>query len=315
MSETSFTAAPELVDIDKDTYGSAPSEKEEQHGAPAGRAPLSRRAVILIQTAFMVVIGLITLTPIFLIFLSTFQDGQELIRGGMTFDIDWKSMNLDNYRMLFTDSGNYFRWFGNSLFLTVIRVLGTLLVSSFIAYGFAMYDFKGKTVGFIAVLLLMSTPFEMVMLPLYVQANDWNLADTYLIVVLPFFAAASTIFFFRQYFLGIPKEILEAGRVDGVTEYGIFFKLIVPISKPAFAAMAILNGMLAWNDMLWPLLILRSPEKFTLPIGLNTLLTPYGNNYDLILIGAFFSLVPILILFIAFQRFFVEGMTAGAVKG
>ena len=115
--------------------------------------------------------------------------------------------------------------------------------------------------------------------------------------------------------LGVPKEILEAGRVDGVSEFGIFFRLVAPIARPAFAAMAILNGMTIWNTFLWPLLVLRSPDKFLLPIGLNTLLTPYGNNYELLIIGSFFSLIPILILFLAFQRFFIDGMTAGAVKG
>jgi len=161
----------------------------------------------------------------------------------------------------------------------------------------------------------MTVPFEMLMLPLYVQVNKFGLADSYVMVVIPFLAAPVTIFFFRQYFLGIPKELLEAGRVDGVTEFGIFFRLVVPIIRPALAAMAILNGMLAWNNFLWPLLVLRSPQNFTLPIGLNTLLTPYGNNYELLIIGSFFSLIPILILFLAFQRFFVEGMTAGALKG
>lgn len=315
MSEqTSFTAAPDLEELSKDVYDPKPAPGGKP--VPTGKTgPFSRRMLIIIQTAFLALIGIIALLPIILIFISTFQDGQEVIRDGMSFNIDWSQLSFENYKMLFTDSGLYFRWFGNSVFLTVLRVVGTLVVSSFVAYGFAMYEFKGKTIAFISVLLLMSTPFEMVMLPLYVQANEWNLADTYFIVVIPFFAAAATIFFFRQYFIGIPRDIIEAGRMDGVTEYGIFFRLIVPISKPAFAAMAILNGMLAWNDMLWPLLILRSPEKFNLPIGLNTLLTPYGNNYDLILIGAFFSLIPILILFIAFQKFFVEGMTAGAVKG
>jgi len=274
-----------------------------------------RRGLTAFQTLFFVSIGVFVILPIVLIFLATFQEGKEVIRNGLTFDIDWSSLSLKNYKMLFGDSGLYFRWFGNTIWLTVLRIVGTLLVSSFVAYGLAMYEFKGKRAAFIAVLLLLSTPFEMVMLPLYIQANNWNLADTYFIILVPFFAAAITIFFFRQYFLGIPQEIVEAGRIDGVSEYGIFFRLIIPISKPAFAAMAILNGMLAWNDMLWPLLILRSEEKFNLPIGLNTLLTPYGNNYDLLLIGAFFSLIPILILFIAFQRFFVEGMTSGAVKG
>ncbi|HEY9352866.1 MAG TPA: carbohydrate ABC transporter permease, partial [Nocardioides sp.] len=189
------------------------------------------------------------------------------------------------------------------------------LVSSFVAYGFAVYDFKGKTALFIAVLLLMAVPFEIMMLPLYVLVNDVGLADSYSVIVLPFLAASVTIFYFRQYFLGIPKDLLEAGRMDGATEFGIFFKIVVPVAKPAFAAMAILNGMIIWNNFLWPLLVLRSESKFTLPIGLNTLLTPHENNYELLIIGSLFSLLPVLVLFLLFQRFFVAGMTAGALKG
>lgn len=283
--------------------------------APGERRALSPRVYGLIQNGLLVLMALISLVPLLAIFVGTFQNGNEIIRQGVTLDIDWGALTIDNYRMLFTDSGYYFRWFANTLGLTIVTVVGTLLVSSFVAYGFAMYEFKAKRLGFIGVLLLMTVPFEMLMLPLYVQVNKFGLADSYVMVVIPFLAAPVTIFFFRQYFLGIPKELLEAGRVDGVTEFGIFFRLVVPIIRPALAAMAILNGMLAWNNFLWPLLVLRSPQNFTLPIGLNTLLTPYGNNYELLIIGSFFSLIPILILFLAFQRFFVEGMTAGALKG
>ncbi len=274
-----------------------------------------QRALGTAQSIFLIVVALISLVPLAAILLGTFQDGNEIIRNGISLIVDPSSLNFENYVMLFTDSGLYFRWFWNSLVLTVVQVVGTLLVSSFVAYGFAMYDFPGKTAGFILVIVLMTIPFEMLMLPLYVQVNNFGAADQYWIVVAPFLAQAMTIFFFRQYFLGIPRELLEAGRVDGVSEFGMFFRIVMPISKPAFAAMAILNGMLTWNNFLWPLLVLRSAEKFTLPIGLNTLLTPYGNNYELLIIGAFFSLIPILILFLAFQRFFIEGMTAGAVKG
>ncbi|MEE6282815.1 carbohydrate ABC transporter permease [Georgenia sp. MJ170] len=283
----------------------------------AGREkwPLPRGLFRTIQGLFLVSLIVVILIPLIAIFVGTFQDGNAIIRNGITFDIDLSSLSLDNYVMLLTDSGLYFRWFANSLLLTVVQVAGTLLVSSFVAYGFAMYNFRGKNVGFVAVLLLMTVPFEIMMLPLYVMVNDFGLADNYAVIVVPFLAAAVTIFFFRQYFLGIPHELLEAGRVDGVTEFGIFFRLVLPIAKPAMAAMAILNGMIIWNNFLWPLLVLRSPEKFLLPIGLNTLLTPHGNNYELLIIGAFVSVLPILILFVLFQRFFIAGMTAGALKG
>src|SRR5690606_1821335 len=196
-----------------------------------------------------------------------------------------------------------------------VQVVLTLLVSSFVSYGIAMYEFRGKRVVFIAVLIVMTVPFEMIMLPLYMQVNDFGLSDTFIIIFLPFIAHSMPIFFFRQYFQGVPHEMVAAGGVDGVSECGIFLRLVLPIAKPAVAAMAILNGMMCWNNFLWPLLVLRSLDKFILPIGLNALLTPHGNNYDLLVVGALFALIRVLILFIAFQRHFVEGMTAGAVKG
>ena len=260
-------------------------------------------------------IAVMVLLPFWAIFVGTFQEGSMLIRYGLNLKLDFSTANFDNWIMLFTDSGDYFTWFFNSVILTVAQVVLTLLISAFVAYGFAAYEFRFKNFFFVCVLLIMSVPFEMIMLPLYVQINDMGLSDSYAAVLLPFNANAMTIFFFRQYLSGMPKEIIEAGRIDGATEYGIFFKLIMPIMKPSFAAMAILNGMNSWNNFLWPLLVLRSSTKYTLPIGLNTLITPYGNNYDLLIVGSFFSVLPILILFLFFQKYFIEGMTAGAVKG
>ena len=271
--------------------------------------------VKIFMILLMVVVGLMILLPFWAIFIGTFQEGNMLVRSGLNLSIDLSAANFDNWIMLFTDSGDYFTWFFNSVFLTVLQVVGTLLISAFVAYGFAAYEFRFKNFFFVIVLLIMSVPFEMLMLPLYVQINDMGLSDSYAAVLLPFLANAMTIFFFRQYLVGMPKEIIEAGRIDGATEYGIFFKLIMPIMKPSFAAMAILNGMNSWNNFLWPLLVLRSSDKYTLPIGLNTLVTPYGNNYDLLIVGSFFSVLPILILFLCFQKYFIEGMTAGAVKG
>lgn len=264
---------------------------------------------------FFLLMIVIILLPFYAIFIGTFQDGSMMIRNGLNLSLDLDTASLKNYVMLFTDSGSYFTWFRNSLILTVIQVIGTLLISAFVAYGFAAYDFKFKNPLFVGVLIIMSVPFEMMMLPLYTQINDMGLSDTYAAIMLPFLAHASTIFFFKQYISGIPKDIIEAGRIDGASEFGIFFKLIMPIMKPSFAAMAILNGMNSWNNFLWPLLVLRSSDKYTLSIGLNTLITPYGNNYDLLIVGSFFSVLPILILFLCFQKYFIEGMTAGAVKG
>lgn len=271
-----------------------------------------------LATVFMVIffsiLAMLIIMPIYAIVLASFKPGNFLLQYGLNLDLDFANMTFDNYVLLFTGSHDYWIWFGNSVLLTVLTVVLTLLVSSFVAYGFAAYDFKGKNFFFVIVLIILSIPFEVIMLPLYKQIATWGLMDNYAAVVVPFLAHASTIFFFRQYLLGMPKSLIEAGRIDGCTEYGIFFRLIVPIMKPAFSAMAILNGMNAWNNYLWPLLVVRSSEKYTLTIGLNTLINPYGDNYSLLVVGSVFSIIPIFILFICFQRYFIEGMTAGAVK-
>lgn len=277
--------------------------------------PVKRRILITLMLAVFVIVAAFSLLPIIALFIASFKDGRELVQYGLNLSIDFEKMSIKNYVYLFTGDHSYFRWFFNSFGLTVVQVMLTLVISAFVGYGFAAYNFKGKNFLFLCVLLVMMVPFEIIMLPLYEQSIDMHLSNTYAGIVLPFIANASTIFFFRQFLIGIPKEIIAAGRVDGATEYGIFFRLIFPLMKPYMAAMAILNGMNSWNNFLWPLLVLRDDSKFTLPIGLNTLLTPYGNNYDLLIVGAFFSILPIFLLFLCFQKYFIEGMTAGAVKG
>ncbi|MDR3597808.1 carbohydrate ABC transporter permease [Clostridium sp.] len=262
------------------------------------------------------VISIILIIPFYALLISTFKDGGTIIGNGMDISVNFSQMSLNNYVLVFTtESGRFFTWFFNSLFLTIVQVALQLFVSAFVAYGFAMYDFKFKNFWFICVLFVMMVPFEILMLPLYSQINTMHLTDSYTGIILPSIANAGTVFFFRQYLSGIPRDLVEAGRIDGASEYGIFFRIILPVMKPSFAAMAILNAMGSWNNLLWPMLVLKNSAKFTLPIGLNTLLTPYGNNFNLLFVGSFIAVLPIFILFMCFQKYFVDGMTAGAVKG
>lgn len=274
----------------------------------------SRRMRAAVITLFAV-LAILVILPIWVLFVASFKPGSDLLQYGLNLELNPDRMSLNNYKLLFFGSHEYWSWFFNSIFLTIVTVVTTLMVSAFVGYGFAAYHFPLKKLFFIVVLLILSIPLEVVMLPLYKQMSAWGMMDSYLAVVLPFMAHASTIFFFKQYLSSIPETLLEAGRIDGATEYGIFFRLIMPLMKPAFSAMAILNGMNAWNNYLWPLLVIRSSQKYTLTLGLNTLINPYGDNYSLLIVGAVFSVIPIFILFVAFQKYFIEGMTAGAVKG
>ncbi len=272
------------------------------------------------------ILAIFVLYPLIAAFLASFRPGQELIRYGLNLKLDFKSMNFNNYIYLFTQNAfqdgewvkvphRYFMWFKNSFLLTGITVVLTLFCCYITAYGIAMYDFKCKNLLFFLVIATMMVPGEILILPLYQEIIGLHLINKTAGVVLPGVCGASTIFFFRQFMVGLPKELLDAGRIDGASEYRICFNIMLPITKPAFAAMGILCSMGAWNNMLWPMLVYRDASKFTLPIGLNTLLTPYGNNYDLLIAGSCFSVLPLLIVFLLFQKYFISGMTAGAVKG
>ena len=276
------------------------------------------RLLSVIATAWFAILAIIIIFPVFAGLLASFRPGTELIRKGLSIDLDVSTMTLNNYIYLFSgnaDSQKYFMWFRNSLFLTAVSVVGTLIVCYIVAYGLSMYEYPLKNFLFFLVIATMMVPFEILILPLYKEMITLKLIDTTAGVVLPGVCGASTVFFFRQYMIGLPKELLDAGRIDGATEYGICFKIMLPITKPAFAAMSILCAMGAWNNVLWPMLVYRNASKFTLPIGLNTLLTPYGNNYDVLIAGSMFGILPVFIVFLCFQKYFIEGMTAGAVKG
>ncbi|MCD8336673.1 MAG: carbohydrate ABC transporter permease [Lachnospiraceae bacterium] len=272
----------------------------------------------VLATGVFVVLCAFVAFPLLCGLLASFHEGRTIISNGMSLNLDFSTASLDNYIYLFsgnTDSQKYFMWYKNSLVLTIETVVLTLLVCYFIAYGLTMYKSRIGNFLFFMVIATMCVPFEILMLPLYQEVQNLGIIDTNAGVILPGVCAASTIFFFRQYMTSLPKELLDAARVDGCTEYGISVKIMMPITKPAFASMAILCAMNSWNGMLWPMLVYRDTSKFTLQIGLNTLLTPYGNNYDMLIAGSMFGIIPILIIYLIFNRFLIEGMTAGAVKG
>ncbi len=273
------------------------------------------RIISVCLVLFFLVITVITLLPLALLAVSSLRPGSDLMRYGLNFSVDWANANLNEYKMLFSGANPYFTWYRNSLIVTVVQVALALFLSACVGYGFAMYDFKGKNIAFICVLLVMMVPTEVILLPLYRLIVNMKLINTMWGIILPYLVVPMLIFFFRQYLSGIPKDFLDAARVDGCSEYGIFVKIMMPLMKPSFAAMGIYQGMQSWNNFLWPMIVTNDINKITLPVGLQSLISPYGNNYDILIAGSCFAIIPILILFICFQRYFIEGMTAGGVKG
>jgi arabinosaccharide transport system permease protein len=270
----------------------------------------------LVMFIVMISFAIFCLAPFFFLLLSSFKPGSEMIKNGITLNLDFFNMNFDNYKLLWeSKEGVYLYWYRNSLLITILSTVMCLFLTSMVGYGLAVYKFKGRNFLFVLVLLVMMIPVEILILPLYKLSITLKIIDTYMGVILPFVVSPFAVFFFRQYAIGLPKDFLDAGRIDGCTEYGIYFKIMMPLMLPAFGAMTILQAMSSWNSFVWPLIVLRSNEMLTLPIGLQSLMTPYGNNYDLLLSGAVMSIIPILIVFFFNQKAFIAGLTVGGVKG
>jgi len=261
-------------------------------------------------------VAVMALFPLYYLLLASFRPSSEVFRSGMELTINPSRMTLHNYSyMLFGRDSIYLYWYRNSVLITVIYAAVALFFTSVVGYGLAVYSFRGRQLVFTLVLFLMMIPLEILMLPLYKLLIALRLINSYAGVILPFMLAPVGIFFFRQYAVGLPKDFMDAGRIDGSTEYGLFFRIMAPLMTPAYGAMGVLLAMREWNNFVWPLIVLRTNKMFTLPIGLAGLLTPYGNNYDLLFSGAVFAIVPIVVLFLFNQRAFISGLTAGGLKG
>jgi len=244
------------------------------------------------------------------------RPGSLMVQNGLTLDLDIRTMDFTNYKELINyNNGRYFIWYKNSIIITAVQTAGSLLFSSMVGYALAVYHFKGQNLVFITVLIIMMIPVELLILPLFKLVVNLHIIDTVAGVVLPFIVSPFAIFFFRQYALGLPIDLIDSGRIDGSGEFGIFFRIMTPVMKPAFGAVAILQAMNSWNGFVWPLIALRSNEHLTLPIGLQSLLTPYRNNYNVLLAGAVISIIPIVIIFLFNQKSFISGLTVGSVKG
>lgn len=272
-----------------------------------------KKALVL---AIMIVFTLFALTPFFFLVMHSFKSGQDMVRNGISLLPEFHLFTLDMYRLLFDPANsNYFIWYRNSLLITTVQTLISLVLASMVGYSLGMYKFKGQQIIFVLVLLVMMLPLEVMMIPLFRQMLSLGLFNTLWGVVLPFAVFPPAVFFFRQFSLGLPKELADAGRIDGLTEYGIFVRIMMPLMKPAFGAMTILISMTSWNAVIWPMIVLRDNQMLTLPLGLSTLITPYGNNFDILMPGAVLAVIPIVVVFLFKQKSFIAGLTAGGVKG
>ncbi len=205
--------------------------------------------------------------------------------------------------------------FFNTTKLTVCTTVLQLITSSFAAYAFAKMEFKGRDTIFMLYVMTISIPWQVYMVPQYKLMTWLSLTDSHLGIVLMHAFTAMGVFLMRQFFIGIPNELLEAARIDGLSEYGIWAKLMLPLSKPAIATLCITSFTFEWNDFMGPLIYLSSQSKKTIQLMLRMFNTQYSSNYAQIMAAATVALIPVLILFIFLQQYFVEGVASTGIKG
>lgn len=207
------------------------------------------------------------------------------------------------------------RWMFNSAYIVILTVLGKLFLSSTAAYAFARLRFPGRDYIFYGFLTALMIPWEVTLIPGFVLMRQLGWIDTHLALIVPGINDVFGIFLLRQFFLSLPRELEEAARIDGAGYFTVFRRVILPLSKPALAVVAVLGFMGVWNSFLWPLIMIDSTDKFTLPVGLQLLNSQHGTDWTILMAGDVIGLIPVVIVYLAAQKHFVQGITMTGLKG
>ncbi|AKG03787.1 sugar ABC transporter permease [Salimicrobium jeotgali] len=209
----------------------------------------------------------------------------------------------------------FFRYLFNSIVVGFLTVFLNVLFCSLAAYPLARMKFRGSKTIFILIISTMMIPFQLLMIPVYIISLNLGLQNTYLGMVLPHITTAFGVFLMRQAFLTIPEELDESARMDGANSFQIWWRILMPLAKPSMVTLMIFTFVSAWGDFLWPLIIINDQSMYTLPLGLNMLSGTFTSDWRLIAAGTILSMLPILIVFLLLQKFFIGGAMKGAVKG
>lgn len=231
------------------------------------------------------------------------------------FPIQWipRSPVWSNYVSIWTEIP-FLTFFANTFKLTIVITFLQLATSSFAAYAFAKLEFKGRKFLFFTYIASIAVPWQAYMVPQFIMMRQLNLVDTHWSLILLQAFSAFGVFLLRQFFVSVPDELLDAARIDGLSEYGIYFRIMLPLAKPALATLTIFTAVATWNDFMGPLIYLQSESLKTIQLGLRMFIQQYSSDYSLIMAASLVSVIPVLILFIAFQRFFVQGIGTTGLK-
>ena len=276
----------------------------------AARRRRDRRLVVL-RTAAATVVALVVLAPLYWMVVVALSTRAELLGGTLRL---WpRELTLENFRRVL-EAFPVVTWFGNSVAIALVASVITVVCNLLAGYAFAQLRFRGSGVVFLLALATLMLPVQVTMVALFRLVTEMGIYGSYWAVILPTAASAFGIFLARQFFLSVPRELLEAAQIDGAGHLRVFLQVVMPLCRPLVAVLFFMALLQSWNDFAWPLIALRSNELFTLPIGLLFLQGQFGADYGGTMAFALMSVAPMVLLFLVFQRYFVQGFARSGIR-
>jgi len=275
---------------------------------------LNRRSSLKILLYLLLgIYALITLIPFLWALSASFKPLSEIVSGTANFLP--QNFTLDNYKRIFLQEPLFLRWLLNSLLIAVSVTLFNLIFNSMAGYALARLQFRGRQMWFFLILAVLAVPTQVTIIPTFLILKTIGWLNSYQGMIVPSMINATFIFMMRQFFVNFPRELEEAAQLDGLSRFGTFRQIVLPLAKPALAAQAIFVFMGSWNNFLMPVVILFDPEMFTLPLGLNSFKGQYISYWNYIMAASMVFTLPVLAIYAFFNRYFIEGVTFTGGKG
>ena len=273
---------------------------------------MKKKAPRLFLYVILILYAAITLYPFLWAVFASFKDYAEIVGGGLT--LLPQEPTLDNFVHLFTRDEHFLRWIWNSLYVAGAAAILNVLFNSMAGYALARLSFPGRKSLFMLILALIMVPGQILLIPNFLIMSNIGMLDTHWALILPSAINFSFIFMMRQFFINFPRDIEEAAALDGLNKFQIFFKIVVPMARASIATQGIFSFLGVWNNFMNPLLYISSPHLFTLPLGLEMFNDLYATQWNLVMAGSVITLIPILILYIILNKYFMQGFRVGVDK-
>ncbi len=297
-----------MADIAIHTKRPAAGRSED---GPRRRRRRRERASLALRVTAAVAVSAVLVFPLYWMVIVAFSSRAELVSGDLRM---WpRTWTLENFQQVLA-SFPVATWFGNSLAIALVVAVITVTVSMLAGYAFAQLHFPGSSILFLVCLATLMIPVQVIMVTLFKLVTALNLYGSYWAVILPTSASAFGVFLARQFILAIPRDLIEAARIDGAGHFRVFARIVLPLSRPLLAVLFFMSVLQTWNDFAWPLIALKQNQLFTLPIGLLYLQGQFGSDYGGTMAFALINVAPMVALFLIFQRYFVQGFSRSGIR-